>query len=201
LRAEATGYELVFFSQLILDKMNKELKGLRYVISGSGKIAMHILEKLLSFGVLPITLSDSGGYLVDEEGFDFMKITVKEIIAKNPQSKYLDVDHDPLAQVFGKSTKLLRTIMEGKESYIDLENRFSKYKAENDAKLDSLRDMVTSLKSFERVATPMMLIDHGCLHLFSERGNNLIFEFTRAYCGIWEGVSNYWLPGKRGGGI
>ncbi|KAF6177119.1 hypothetical protein GIB67_005107 [Kingdonia uniflora] len=106
-------------------------------------------------------------------------IAVKEIIAKNPQSKYLDVDHDILVQVFGKvkkgcvnfkgpdvtkkfiqSTELLRAqIMEGKESYINLENLFLQYKVENDAKIDSLRDMVTFLRSFERVATSTANVD------------------------------------------
>ncbi|KAF6166128.1 hypothetical protein GIB67_023838, partial [Kingdonia uniflora] len=33
------------------------------------------------------------------------KIAVKDIISRNPQSKYLDVDHDPLAQVFGHVKK------------------------------------------------------------------------------------------------
>ncbi|KAF6138846.1 hypothetical protein GIB67_018577 [Kingdonia uniflora] len=51
--------------------------------------------------------------------------------------------------------------MDGKKSYIDLENRFLQYKAENDAKLDSLRDMVTSLRSFERVATPTANVDRS----------------------------------------
>ncbi|KAF6168245.1 hypothetical protein GIB67_011630 [Kingdonia uniflora] len=63
---------------------------------------------------------------------------------------------------FIQSTELLRAqIMEGKESYINLENRFLQYKAENDAKLDSLRDMVTSLRSFERVATPIANVDRS----------------------------------------
>lgn len=75
LRTEATGYGLVFFAQLILADMNKELKGLRCVVSGSGKIAMHVLEKLIAYGALPISVSDSRGYLVDEDGFDFMKIS------------------------------------------------------------------------------------------------------------------------------
>ncbi|KAF6173894.1 hypothetical protein GIB67_039845 [Kingdonia uniflora] len=94
-------------------------------------------------------------------------IAVKDIIAKNPQSKYLDVDHDPLAQVFGpvkkgcvnfmgpdvtkkfmQSIELLRAyITEDKESYIDLENRFSQYKDENDARFENLNDMVASLRS------------------------------------------------------
>ncbi|CAH9052428.1 unnamed protein product [Cuscuta europaea] len=84
LRTEATGYGLVFFAQLILADMNKELKGLRCVVSGSGKIAMHVLEKLIAYGAVPITVSDSKGYLVDEDGFDFMKISfLRDIKAQN----------------------------------------------------------------------------------------------------------------------
>ncbi|KAL3348380.1 hypothetical protein AABB24_021841 [Solanum stoloniferum] len=75
LRTEATGYGLVFFAQLILADMNKELKGLRCAVSGSGKIAMHVLEKLIAYGAVPITVSDANGYLVDDDGFDFLKIS------------------------------------------------------------------------------------------------------------------------------
>ncbi|KAL0441442.1 UNVERIFIED_CONTAM: NADP-specific glutamate dehydrogenase [Sesamum radiatum] len=84
LRTEATGYGLVFFAQLMLADMNKELKGLRCAVSGSGKISMHVLEKLIAYGALPITVSDSKGYLVDEDGFDFMKISfLRDIKAQN----------------------------------------------------------------------------------------------------------------------
>ncbi|KAG9455572.1 hypothetical protein H6P81_000080 [Aristolochia fimbriata] len=76
LRTEATGYGLVFFAHLILGEMNKEIKGLRCIVSGAGKIAMHVLEKLHSFGALPITISDSKGYLLDEDGFDYAKLTL-----------------------------------------------------------------------------------------------------------------------------
>ncbi|KAL9405559.1 hypothetical protein Peur_002531 [Populus x canadensis] len=44
-------------------------------VSGSGKITMLVLEKLIGYGALPITVSDSKGYLVDEDGFDYMKIS------------------------------------------------------------------------------------------------------------------------------
>uniref|UniRef100_A0A7C8YQZ3 glutamate dehydrogenase (NADP(+)) n=1 Tax=Opuntia streptacantha TaxID=393608 RepID=A0A7C8YQZ3_OPUST len=74
LRTEATGYGLVFFAHLILGDSNRELKGLRCVVSGSGKISFHVIEKLLAYGAIPITVSDSKGYLVDEDGFDYMKI-------------------------------------------------------------------------------------------------------------------------------
>ena len=39
--------------------MNKELKGLRFVVSGSGKIAMHVLEKPIVYGAVPITVSET----------------------------------------------------------------------------------------------------------------------------------------------
>ncbi|KAF6170992.1 hypothetical protein GIB67_014809 [Kingdonia uniflora] len=105
---------------------------------------------------------------MDNKGTYSRSLPLKDIIAKNLQSKYLDVDHDPLAQVFGpvkkgcvnfmgsdvtkmfiQSTELLRAqITEDKESYIDLENRFSQYKDENDARLENLKDMAASLRSF-----------------------------------------------------
>ncbi|KAG6789012.1 hypothetical protein POTOM_005092 [Populus tomentosa] len=80
LRTEATGYGLVFFVQLMLAGMNKEIKGLRCAVSGSGKITMHVLEKLIAYGALPIAYQvhlvvHSKGYLVDEDGFDYMKIS------------------------------------------------------------------------------------------------------------------------------
>ncbi|KAF7848524.1 hypothetical protein BT93_L1877 [Corymbia citriodora subsp. variegata] len=89
LRTEATGYGLVFFAQLILSDMNKELKGLRCAVSGSGKIAMHVLEKLIAYGAVPITVSDSKGYLVDEDGFDYMKISIlRDIKAQQRSLRY-----------------------------------------------------------------------------------------------------------------
>ncbi|KAJ1411141.1 hypothetical protein SESBI_21384 [Sesbania bispinosa] len=86
LRPEATGYGLVFFAQLVLTDMNKELKGLRCVVSGSGKIAMHVLEKLIAYGALPISVSDTRGYLVDEDGFDYMKVSLLRDIKAQQRS-------------------------------------------------------------------------------------------------------------------
>ncbi|KAL6005986.1 hypothetical protein ACLOJK_040031 [Asimina triloba] len=77
LRTEATGYGLVFFAHLILGEANREIKGLRCAVSGAGKIAMHVLEKLHSYGAVPITISaDSKGYLLDEDGFDYAKLSL-----------------------------------------------------------------------------------------------------------------------------
>uniref|UniRef100_A0A0C9RUV5 glutamate dehydrogenase (NADP(+)) n=1 Tax=Wollemia nobilis TaxID=56998 RepID=A0A0C9RUV5_9CONI len=101
LRTEATGYGLVYFAQMILLHMDRQLKGLRCVVSGAGKIAMHVLEKLLAFGAVPITISDSRGYLLDEEGFDIVKLellkqikmqqrSLREYVKTYPRAKYFD---------------------------------------------------------------------------------------------------------------
>ncbi|KAL5173837.1 Glutamate dehydrogenase [Glycine soja] len=36
---------------------------------------MHVLQKLIAYGALSISVSDSIGYLVNEDGFDYMKIS------------------------------------------------------------------------------------------------------------------------------
>ena len=44
-RPEATGYGLVYFTQEMLKSMNEDLKGKEVLISGSGNVALHALEK------------------------------------------------------------------------------------------------------------------------------------------------------------
>lgn len=103
LRTEATGYGLVFFARLILLEMNKELKGLRCVISGTGKIALHVLEKLLSCGAIPITVSDSKGYLLDEDGFDYVKFSLLRDIKSQQRSLRDYIKSYPRARYFEDS--------------------------------------------------------------------------------------------------
>ncbi|KAF6176855.1 hypothetical protein GIB67_026542 [Kingdonia uniflora] len=52
-----------------------------------------------NFSIIDIALIDNFSIIF------YLQITVKDIITKNPQSKYLDVGHDPLAQVFGPMEK------------------------------------------------------------------------------------------------
>ncbi|KAF6166211.1 hypothetical protein GIB67_023921 [Kingdonia uniflora] len=60
------------------------------------------------------------------------------------------------------STELLRAhITEDKESYIDLENRFSYYKAENDARFENLKDLVASLKSSGSATTSTVNVERS----------------------------------------
>ena len=69
-RTEATGYGTVFFVQEMLAVRGESIEGRRVLVSGSGNVAIYALEKALQLGALPVTASDSSGYVVDEDGID-----------------------------------------------------------------------------------------------------------------------------------
>ena len=68
IRPEATGYGLVYFTHEMLDRAHGGLKGRRVSISGSGNVAQYAADKALEMGAQIITLSDSGGTAVFEQG-------------------------------------------------------------------------------------------------------------------------------------
>ena len=78
IRLEATGYGLVYFlSEMVQRKdVAPSLAGLRCAISGSGNVSQFAAEKLLSFGAIPQTFSDSDGTLYKETGFDEADLAV-----------------------------------------------------------------------------------------------------------------------------
>ena len=79
IRPEATGYGAVYFLQNMLTHAGNGLEGKRAVISGSGNVATHATEKIVQLGGTPVTLSDSGGFIHDPDGFTLEKINwVKE---------------------------------------------------------------------------------------------------------------------------
>jgi len=52
----------------MLKTRGKSFDGLRVAVSGSGNVAQYATEKATEFGGKVITLSDSNGYIVDEDG-------------------------------------------------------------------------------------------------------------------------------------
>lgn len=76
-RNEATGYGLVYYTTRVLQDMNTDWKGKKVVVSGSGNVAIYATEKVHQLGGKVIALSDSSGYIVDEEGIKLD--TVKRI--------------------------------------------------------------------------------------------------------------------------
>nr|WP_297356189.1 NADP-specific glutamate dehydrogenase [uncultured Caldimonas sp.] len=68
MRPEATGYGTVYFAQEMLHREGRSFEGLRVSISGSGNVAQYAAEKALDMGARVVTLSDSDGTLVVEDG-------------------------------------------------------------------------------------------------------------------------------------
>lgn len=69
MRTEATGYGAIFFLRNMLDQHKDTIEGKKILISGSGNVATHAAEKCLQLGALPLTLSDSGGFVHCADGF------------------------------------------------------------------------------------------------------------------------------------
>jgi glutamate dehydrogenase (NADP+) len=68
IRPEATGYGAVYFAEEMLKTRNENFKGKVCTVSGSGNVAQYTVEKLNQLGALPVTLSDSDGFIHDPKG-------------------------------------------------------------------------------------------------------------------------------------
>jgi len=75
IRPEATGYGNVYFAQNMLAVKGDSFNGKIVAISGSGNVAQYACEKATELGAKVVTLSDSSGYIYDENGIDAEKLT------------------------------------------------------------------------------------------------------------------------------
>src|SRR5438105_8321041 len=112
IRPEATGYGAVYFAEEMLKTRKEDLKGKTALVSGSGNVSQYTVEKLLTLGAKPVTLSDSSGYIYDEAGIDRGKLMFVMDLKNNRRgriSEYADkfkgavftktdpkLDHNPL---------------------------------------------------------------------------------------------------------
>jgi glutamate dehydrogenase (NADP+) len=113
LRPEATGYGVVYFAREMLATRDESLEGKTCLVSGSGKVALATIEKLVTFGAKVIAFSDSSGYVYDEDGVDFAKLQwlkelkymrrgrIREFAEKYPGAEYTSaevwgLDENPL---------------------------------------------------------------------------------------------------------
>ena len=74
IRPEATGYGTVYFAQEMLQRSGRSLAGLRVSVSGSGNVAQYAVEKAMALGARVVTVSDSSGTVIDEDGFTPAKL-------------------------------------------------------------------------------------------------------------------------------
>lgn len=104
IRPEATGYGVVYFAAEMLEHRGETLHGKTCLVSGSGNVAQFTAEKVLDLGGQVLTLSDSSGYIFDEEGINREKLEhvkeiknirrgrIREYCEKYPQAIYVEAD-------------------------------------------------------------------------------------------------------------
>jgi glutamate dehydrogenase (NADP+) len=104
IRPEATGYGAVYFAAEMLGTRKETLEGKVCLVSGSGNVAQYTVEKLIFLGAKVVTLSDSNGYIYDEEGINKEKLEfvmelknvrrgrIKEYVEKYKNAVYTQID-------------------------------------------------------------------------------------------------------------
>ena len=102
IRPEATGYGSTYFAEEMLATRGESLCGKRVLVSGSGNVAQYSVEKVNQLGGKVISLSDSNGTIIDEDGINDEKLyyvlelknvrrgRISEYVAKFPNAKYYD---------------------------------------------------------------------------------------------------------------
>lgn len=91
LRTEATGYGLCYFTQEMLKERNTDFGGKKVVISGSGNVAIYAAQKAIQLGAKVVSLSDSDGYIYDEDGVDLDLIKRIKEIRRGRILEYVDI--------------------------------------------------------------------------------------------------------------
>ena len=102
LRPEATGYGLCYFTQAMLRTRGKSFEGQTVCISGSGNVAQYAAQKAMRLGAKVVTLSDSDGFVYDEQGLTEEKLNyvfelknirrgrIKEYAQRFPEAQYFE---------------------------------------------------------------------------------------------------------------
>ncbi len=76
IRPEATGYGTVYFADEMLKTRGMSFEGRRVSVSGSGNVAQYAVDKAMALGAKVVTVSDSSGTVIDEEGLTPEKLAI-----------------------------------------------------------------------------------------------------------------------------
>ena len=98
-RTEATGYGVCYYTNEMLKANGKSFECQTVVISGSGNVAIYATQKATELGAKVVALSDSNGYIYDENGIDLALVKqlkeverkrIKEYVNVHPEAKYTE---------------------------------------------------------------------------------------------------------------
>jgi glutamate dehydrogenase (NADP+) len=102
IRPEATGFGNTYFAEEMLKAHGLGIAGKRVAVSGSGNVAQYTVQKVAQLGGKVVTLSDSNGSILDEDGVDeekwrfLMELKnnrrgrIKEYTDKFKKARYVD---------------------------------------------------------------------------------------------------------------
>ena len=102
IRPQATGYGCVYFASEMLKTRGMDFQKRSVLISGSGNVAQYAAQKVQQLGGKVISLSDSNGVIIDQDGIDEEKLAfimelknvrrgrIREYIAKFPTARYYE---------------------------------------------------------------------------------------------------------------
>jgi len=114
IRPEATGYGLIYLAQAVLEAENDSFENKVCLVSGSGNVSQYTIEKINQLGGKVITISDSNGVIIDNDGIDSEKlewIKVLKNVRRGRISEYV--------KKYSNATYIART---GNEEYNELWN-------------------------------------------------------------------------------
>lgn len=86
-RTEATGYGVAYFAAYMLQVQGDSLTGKTCLVSGSGNVAQYTVEKLIELGAKVLTVSDSDGFILDEEGITKEKLEFIKDLKNNRRGR------------------------------------------------------------------------------------------------------------------
>ncbi len=90
-RTEATGFGACYFAQEMLKCMkNDSFEGKTVIISGSGNVAIYACQKAAELGAKVVAMSDSNGFVYDEEGIDLDAIKDIKLKKRARISEYVN---------------------------------------------------------------------------------------------------------------
>jgi len=73
-RPEATGFGNVYFATEMLATRDQSFDGRRVLVSGSGNVAQYAAKKAILMGGKVLSMSDSNGTIIDEDGITIEKL-------------------------------------------------------------------------------------------------------------------------------
>jgi len=103
-RTQATGYGLIYLMEEMLKERNLNFMGKKCIISGSGNVAIYAHEKANQLGAKVVAMSDSNGYIYDENGIDLATVKLIKEVKRERISTY--VEYHPTAKYVADCSKI-----------------------------------------------------------------------------------------------